>query len=168
MSLSDRIAVMNNGKIEQIGTPAEIYENPKTKFVASFIGDTNFFEGKVRSCIDSEYYKIDMNGLGEFPAYCDKKLDAGAKVTVSIRPEKFEIFAKQPYDNLNMCEGEVEDIVYQGSQTRYWVRVKEHRINIVMQHNRCALDFKQPTWGDKVWIAWHRDDVTVLESNSPD
>jgi len=168
MSLSDRIAVMNNGKIEQIGTPAEIYENPKTKFVASFIGDTNFFEGKVSSCIDSEYYKIDMNGLGEFPAYCDKKLDAGAKVTVSIRPEKFEIFAKQPYDNLNMCEGEVEDIVYQGSQTRYWVRVKEHRINIVMQHNRCALDFKQPTWGDKVWIAWHRDDVTVLESNSPD
>lgn len=168
MSLSDRIAVMNNGLIEQIGTPAEIYENPKTKFVASFIGDTNFFEGTVTERIDSEYFKIDMYGLGVFPAYSDKKLEIGSKVTVSIRPEKFEIFAKQPYDNLNMCEGEIEDIVYQGSQTRYWVRVKEHRINIVMQHNRCSLDFKQPTWGDKVWIAWHRDDVTVLESNSPD
>ena len=52
MSLSDRIAVMNSGKIEQIGTPAEIYENPKTKFVASFIGDTNFFDGVVMDSID--------------------------------------------------------------------------------------------------------------------
>ena len=167
MSLSDRIAVMNNGLIEQIGTPAEIYENPKTKFVASFIGDTNFFDGEITDSIDSEYKKIDMSGLGEYPAYMDKKLAKGCKVTVSIRPEKFSIFAKQPHENLNMCQGEVEDIVYQGAQTRYWVRVKEHRINVVMQHNRCSLDFKQPTWGDKVWIAWHRDDVTVLEANSP-
>ncbi len=168
MSLSDRIAVMNNGLIEQIGTPAEIYENPKTKFVASFIGDTNFFDGVISEAIDAEYKKIDMSGLGEFPAYTEKKLAKGCKVTVSIRPEKFSIFAKQPHENLNMCQGEVEDIVYQGAQTRYWVRVKEHRINVVMQHNRCSLDFKQPTWGDKVWIAWHRDDVTVLEANSPD
>ncbi len=168
MSLSDRIAVMNNGLIEQIGTPAEIYENPKTKFVASFIGDTNFFDGVISESIDSEYKKIDMSGFGKFPAYTEKKLAKGCKVTVSIRPEKFSIFAKQPHENLNMCQGEVEDIVYQGAQTRYWVRVKEHRINVVMQHNRCSLDFKQPTWGDKVWIAWHRDDVTVLEVNSPD
>ncbi len=168
MSLSDRVAVMNNGLIEQIGTPAEIYENPKTKFVASFIGDTNFFDGVITESIDREYIKIDMHGLGEFPAYSDKNFPKGSKVTVSIRPEKFSIFAKQPHENLNMCQGEVEDIVYQGAQTRYWVRVKEHRINVVMQHNRCSLDFKQPTWGDKVWIAWHRDDVTVLESNPPD
>ncbi len=167
MSLSDRIAVMNNGLIEQIGTPAEIYENPKTKFVASFIGDTNFFDGKVSESIDSEYIKIDMQGLGEYPSYNEKRLSVGTKVTVSIRPEKFEIFANKPSGRLNVCEGEIEDIVYQGAQTRYWVRVKEHRINIVMQHNRCALDFKQPTWGDKVWVAWHPDDVTVLESESP-
>lgn len=165
MSLSDRIAVMNNGLIEQIGTPAEIYENPKTKFVASFIGDTNFFDGETTETIDAEYSKIDMFGLGEFPSYNEKKLALGTKVTVSIRPEKFSIFAKKPNENLNMCEGVVEDIVYQGAQTRYWVRVKEHRINIVMQHNRCSLDFKQPTWGDNVWVAWHRDDVSVLSNN---
>ena len=168
MSLSDRIAVMNNGLIEQIGTPAEIYENPKTRFVASFIGDTNFFDGKITERTDAEYVKIEMDGLGEFPAYCDKKLPAGTRATVSIRPEKFSIFAKKPNENLNMCEGEVEDIVYQGAQTRYWVRVKNYRVNIVMQHNRCSLDFKQPTWGDKVWVAWHRDDVSVLELNCPD
>ena len=101
MSLSDRIAVMNNGVIEQIGTPAEIYENPRTKFVASFIGDTNFFNAKVESLLDGEYCKVDMFGLGEFPSYNEHKLNAGAKVTVSIRPEKFRIFDKKPDADLN-------------------------------------------------------------------
>ena len=62
---------------------------------------------------------------------------------------------------------EVIDIVYQGAQTRYWVKAKDHRINIVTQHNRCYLDYKQPTWGDKVWVAWHRDDVTTLPEEAP-
>ena len=66
MSLSDRIAVMNSGVIEQIGTPAEIYESPRTKFVASFIGDTNFFEGEVSSIVNREYCRINFFGLGEF------------------------------------------------------------------------------------------------------
>ena len=167
MSLSDRIAVMNNGVIEQIGTPAEIYENPRTKFVASFIGDTNFFNAKVESLLDGEYCKVDMFGLGEFPSYNEHKLNAGAKVTVSIRPEKFRIFDKKPDADLNSFEAEVIDIVYQGAQTRYWVKAKDHRINIVTQHNRCYLDYKQPTWGDKVWVAWHRDDVTTLPEEAP-
>lgn len=167
MSLSDRIAVMNNGIIEQIGTPAEIYENPRTKFVASFIGDTNFFNGKITDYSSGEYCKIDMFGLGEYPAYNEHKLSSGDAVTVSIRPEKFRIFDKKPEGDLNSFEAEVIDIVYQGAQTRYWVRAKDHRINIVSQHNRCYLDYKQPTWGDKLWVAWHRDDVTILPEEAP-
>jgi len=168
MSLSDRIAVMNNGVIEQIGTPAEIYENPRTKFVASFIGDTNFFDGKIIDQIDRENCKIEMNGLGEFPSFNEHKLASGSKVTVSIRPEKFRIFdRKYEAENLNMFEAEVIDIVYQGAQTRYWVRARDHRINILTQHNRCYLDSKQPTWGDKVWVAWHRDDVTTIPEETP-
>lgn len=168
MSLSDRIAVMNGGVIEQIGTPAEIYETPQTKFVASFIGDTNFFDGKIVSSIDAETCVVDMNGIGEFPAFNDHKLPVGANATVSIRPEKFRIFSKKSEaENLNAIEAEVIDIVYQGAQTRYWVRAGEHRINVLSQHNRCYLDYKQPTWGDKVWIAWHHDDVTTIPDESP-
>lgn len=168
MSLSDRIAVMNSGIIEQIGTPAEIYENPRTKFVASFIGDTNFFDGRISECIDGEYSQIVIPGLGEFPVYTDQKLSCGAKASLSIRPEKFRIFDKKPvHENLNMFEAEVIDIVYQGAQTRYWVRANDYRINVLNQHNRSYLDFKQPTWGDKVWIAWHRDDVTTLPDTAP-
>jgi len=167
MSLSDHIAVMNNGVIEQIGTPAEIYENPRTKFVASFIGDTNFFDAHVTESSGGEYCKVDMTGLGEYPSYNEHKLIKGARVTISIRPEKFRIFDKKPDADLNSFEAEVIDIVYQGAQTRYWVKAKDHRINIVTQHNRCYLDYKQPTWGDKVWVAWHRDDVTTLPEESP-
>lgn len=168
MSLSDRIAVMNNGVIEQIGTPAEIYENPRTKFVASFIGDTNFFDGKIVGQIDGENCKIAMEGLGEFPSFNEHRLLNGANVTVSIRPEKFRIFgSRAEAENLNAVEAEVIDIVYQGAQTRYWVRVNDHRINVLSQHNRCYLDYKQPTWGDKVWLAWHRDDVTTIPAENP-
>ncbi len=164
MSLSDRIAVMNNGVIEQIGTPAEIYENPKTKFVASFIGDTNFFEGRVMREIDANYKLIDMKDMGEFLAYDDRNLKMGDLATVSIRPEKFRIYDKKPEakEDLNAVEAEVIDIVYQGSHTKYWVQVKDYRISVLRQHNKCYLDIKQPTWGDKVWIAWHRDDVSTL------
>lgn len=168
MSLSDRIAVMNNGVIEQIGTPAEIYENPRTKFVASFIGDTNFFDAVISEKIDSDYCMLDMKGLGFFPSYNERHLDAGAKVTVSIRPEKFSLFYTKPdSSNLNSFEAEVVDIVYQGAQTRYWVKAKDRRINVVTQHNRCYLDRKQPTWGDKVWVAWHKDEPTTLPEEPP-
>ena len=109
-----------------------------------------------------------MDGLGEFPSFNEHKLSNGSKVTVSIRPEKFRIFgSKKEAENLNAVEAEVIDIVYQGAQTRYWVRVNEHRINVLSQHNRCYLDYKQPTWGDKVWVAWHRDDVTTIPTEPP-
>ena len=143
MSLSDRIAVMNSGVIEQIGTPVHYGDSIRDRI--------NFF------------------GLGEFPSYNEHNLSAGDKVTVSIRPEKFRIFDKKPEaENLNMFEAQVIDIVYQGAQTRYWVRSKDgRRINIVTQHNRCYLDYKQPTWDDKVWVAWHPDDVTTLPEEAP-
>lgn len=164
MSLSDRIAVMNGGRIEQIGTPAEIYESPKTKFVASFIGDTNFFEGKISQRIDDQYKIVDLKGLGVFSSFDDRNLSVGDSVIVSIRPEKFRIYDHKPdvSEDLNAVQAEVVDVVYQGAYTKYWVMVNDFRVSVMRQHNRCYLDMKQPTWGDKIWIAWHRDDVATL------
>ena len=73
MSLSDRIAVMNGGVIEQIGTPAEIYESPRTKFVASFIGDTNFFEGTICD-IHGDYCILKIDGFPPLEVFNDKKM----------------------------------------------------------------------------------------------
>ena len=93
---------------------------------------------------------------------------------VNLTPDSFYAASRTANDELMsrvqkaVSDGaEVIDIVYQGAQTRYWVKAKDHRINIVTQHNRCYLDYKQPTWGDKVWVAWHRDDVTTLPEESP-
>lgn len=169
MSLSDRIAVMNKGRIEQIGTPAEIYESPRTKFVAEFIGDTNLFDGKVLEA-SGEYCKIDLFGLGEFVFFNESKLASGASVSISMRPEKFRMYLEKPEDSatsgLNFVKAKVVDIVYQGPQTNYWVVVGEHRVCVRQQHNRCFLDSRQPTWNDEVWIACHKDDVSMLASTS--
>jgi spermidine/putrescine transport system ATP-binding protein len=166
MSLSDRIAVMNDGRIEQLGTPAEIYESPRSSFVAAFIGDTNFFEGIVRDVENDEYSLLDIDGLADnIRCYNDKKLRPGNLIFVSIRPEKFSISHDKPPagTNLNALQGRVEDVIYLGSHTKYWVSVNEYRLEISQQHQRYLLDQKAITWGDSVWITWSADDGYMLE-----
>jgi spermidine/putrescine transport system ATP-binding protein len=168
MSLSDRIAVMNNGKIEQIGTPAEIYEAPRSSFVAAFIGDTNFFEGEVRELVGEEYSRLDIDGFPDLVCFNDKKISAGNMVFLSIRPEKFGIGrAKPTLDvNHNVVPGRVEDIIYLGGLTKYWVQVEEYKIAIYQQHCRFFLDEEPIRWNDDVWIWWHADDGFMLERYS--
>jgi len=166
MSLSDRIAVMNAGKIEQLGTPAEIYEAPRSSFVAAFIGDTNFFEGTVKDVVNDEYSLLDIDGLADnVHCYNDKKIQPGNLIYVSIRPEKFTISKeKPPFSNkMNSLKGRVEDIIYLGSHTRYWVSVNEYRLEINQQHIRYLLDQEPIVWGDDVWVSWSADDGYMLE-----
>ncbi len=165
MSLSDRIAVMNSGCIEQIGTPAEIYEAPRSSFVAAFIGDTNFFEGSVKTVLDDEYSILNIDGLGEVSCFNDKKMKPGDLVYLSIRPEKFRISREQPRPapHLNMLQAHVDDIIYLGAHTRYWVRVGEYRLEIFQQHSRFLLDEKPIRWHEDVWISWSADDGYMLE-----
>lgn len=166
MSLSDRIAVMNDGKIEQLGAPAEIYEAPRSSFVAAFIGDTNFFEGSVKQIVDDEYSMLTIDGLADdIRCFNDKKLQAGNSIFLSIRPEKFSIFKEKPATrhNENALPGRVEDVIYLGSHTKYWVSVQEYRLEINQQHSRYLLDQPKITWGDDVWITWSADDGYMLE-----
>lgn len=165
MSLSDRIAVMNKGKIEQIGTPTEIYESPVTSFVAAFIGDTNFLLGQVKELVDSDYCQTSIDGFGDVICYNEKKLRAGQNVSLSLRPEKFRLFQNRPdpIASHNFVRGKVEDISYLGSQTKYWVRVNEYRIAVIQQHGRCMLDQKPVRWEDEVWLGWHADDGSMLQ-----
>lgn len=168
MSLSDRIAVMNHGRIEQIGAPAEIYEAPRTRFVASFIGDSNFFNGRVKTNPDSNYSVLDLNGFGEVLAWNDKGKAPGDPVDISIRPEKFRLFRDPPESQplRNVLPGKVEDVIYQGAQTKYWVRCGHHLVSVQQQHGRFLLDEKPITWNDPVWIGWHADDGFMLQTES--
>jgi spermidine/putrescine transport system ATP-binding protein len=156
MGLSDRIAVMNQGVIEQMGRPDTLYEAPRSSFVAAFIGDTNFFDGRVAAVIDPEYIHMQIEGLADAVVFNDKHILQGEPVHLSIRPEKIRIALEEPLaaPRLNRMPGKVEDAVYLGSHTKYWVRVQEYRVAVNRQHSR---------WGDDVWLSWYADDGYMLE-----
>ncbi len=165
MSLSDRIAVMNAGRIEQVGTPAEIYEAPRTSFVAAFIGDTNFLEGVVTEHPDPEYSRLRVDGLPDVLVYNDKQIADGHQVFLSIRPEKIQISRDrpEPKPKRTAVPAVVEDVIYLGATTKYWVRAGGHRLQVLRQHARFFLDEKPIRWKDDVWVFWHGDDGFMLE-----
>jgi len=165
MSLSDRLAVMDAGRVEQVGAPAEIYEAPRTSFVAAFIGDTNFFEAEVTGIEDNEYCRLRIGDLGGIVGFNDKAMKAGNRVYLSIRPEKIHISRDMPEvgPRLNIIPAVVEDMIYLGSTTKYWVRAHGLRIQVLRQHFRYFLDEKPIRWNDPVWIWWHGDDGFMLE-----
>ena len=165
MSLSDRMAVMDKGSIEQIGTPVEIYESPVSSFTAAFIGDTNFLDGRVIKIIDTEYAEISVDGIGSIICFNDRKLREGDRVYVSIRPEKIHMSKIKPEENkkINILNGIVENMVYIGTSTKYWIRSGEWLFTAQKLHRRYLLDETPPKWDDHVWISWHADDCYMLE-----
>lgn len=166
MSLSDRIAVMNQGHIEQLDLPAKIYEAPRSGFVAAFIGDTNFFEGTVTE-IEGDYCKLAVDGFSDVLCFNDKSLCAGSQVHLSVRPEKIRVTPAPPPpekgSRINVFRCKVTDIVYQGTYTKYWVLSGSHRIAAIKPHSRFLLDQAPITWGDEVYCWWHPDDGYMLE-----
>lgn len=167
MGISDRMAVMQAGKVEQIGTPAEIYESPENSFVAAFIGDTNFLHGTIESVIDEDYSSATVADFGTVQIYNDRTLRPGQEVSLSLRPEKIVLSRHKPSDlssRHNLARGVVEDMIYFGSLTRFWIRVGHQLIAVESQHGRFFLDDEEPlTWQDQVWIGWHADDGFLLK-----
>lgn len=168
MAVSDRIAVLHHGKLEQIGRPVELYEAPKSSFVAAFIGDTNFLDGIVAEKISPEYSVLRLENFPNVLCFNDKQLSVGDLVHLSIRPEKIHISREKPapHPHQNCLPGVVEDVVYKGGYTNFWTRVGDHRIAVNQTHRRFLLDEHPISWNDEVWISWHADDGFMLERYS--
>ena len=168
MAVSDRIAILHKGEVEQIGPPVEIYEAPKSTFVADFIGDTTFLNGHVAEPIQKDYSKVQMERFPGVMCFNDKALQIGDPVHLSIRPEKIHISGDPPptHPLINVFQGEVEDVIYKGDHTHFGVKVHGQKISVTQQHSRYLLDEKPIRWNDKVWIWWHADDGFILERNS--
>ena len=169
MAVSDKIAVFHHGKIEQIGSPSDLYEAPKSSFVAAFIGDTNFFDGRVESQISKEYSRLYIKEFPSVTIYNDKQLSPGELVHLILRPEKMRISIEKPppHPLINTIQGVVEDVVYKGDHTKYFVSAYEHKLGVSQQHSRFLLDTKQITWKEQVYISWHADDGFILERYNP-
>ncbi|HNR80608.1 MAG TPA: ABC transporter ATP-binding protein, partial [Mesotoga infera] len=95
MSISDHVAVMNEGEIIQYGTPFEVYESPVNAFVANFIGETNFFTGTVEK-VEEEYFMLDTGRFGKIWFYKDMEVKIGQEIQVSLRPEKVKVTKEKP------------------------------------------------------------------------
>lgn len=169
MSLSDRIAVINLGKVEQLDVPAKIYEAPKSRFVASFIGDTNFFTGEIVAT-EGDYCHIAVQGFPRILAFNDKNLQVGQKVDLSVRPEKIRVTLNPPLPEkgagINVFPSKVKDIVYQGVYTKYWLTSDGLQIAALKPHSRFLLDQESITWNDNVFVWWHPDDGYMVEEGT--
>lgn len=165
ISISDHVAVMNEGEIVQYGTPFEVYESPVNAFVANFIGETNFFIGFVKE-IEGEYFSLETVRFGLIWFYKDIEVAVGQKIQVSLRPEKVKITKDRPDFpagvKINILEGTVDEAIYLGSQTKYTVAVGEHYLQAFKQHARYLLDEVIISWKDKVCLWWFADDSYVL------
>lgn len=164
LTMSDRIAVMNQGKVLQIGPPAEIYERPNCRFVADFIGETNFLEGTLARIEDG---RVSVEVTGErmqVVGLAQGKLHVGQRVTVSVRPEKIRLHTTPPQVTLNCFTGRVQDIAYIGSDTRVVVRLSPSLVLSVWEQNRVStLDLEATfTRGQAVWVTWLPENALVL------
>jgi putrescine transport system ATP-binding protein len=163
MTLADRIAVMNQGRIIQIGTPAEIYEQPNSRYVADFIGNINLMEGKVASAAGG-VLRMESAAMGTTIAVRQEvATGAGETVWFAIRPEKLGVALDRPTDaSVNAIEGEVHDIGYLGDISIYHVRLPTGETVKATQTNMTRMVERPITWHDKVWLTWTPDSGVVL------
>ncbi|OCR02589.1 spermidine/putrescine ABC transporter ATP-binding protein [Oscillatoriales cyanobacterium USR001] len=160
MSLSDRIAVMHEGRIEQIGTPEEIYECPQTAFVADFIGDTNLFPGRVETCDRSTLTVRTKNNLKIVVQQSDMwNGNTGDSVIVSVRPEKIYLNLYQPDVSVNCFEGRLKHTMYMGTHVHYVVELAGGDRITVRQPNTGGL-FPDPH--TPIYAYWGTTDCLVL------
>ena len=160
LTLSDRIAVMNEGRILQEGSPAEIYERPRTRFVADFIGQTNFFEGVVADD-GNPVVVTETSGLTLRCAPADFA-GTGTKVAVSVRPEKIAP-ANGSASDANVVEGTLLRRVYLGDLVQYHLLLEGGRELMVQRQNE--RDDLATEWdiGARVRVGWAADSALVLE-----
>jgi spermidine/putrescine transport system ATP-binding protein len=173
LSVSDRIAVMNQGRVLQVGTPHDIYESPAADFVACFIGETNLFDGTVVSAAvlpgeDAIYLvELDIPELNRVKVTTVDKVEVGDRVSFTIRPEKVKISGERPAtkrDDINLFRGVVDEPVYSGFLTKFYVKVRDGVVlRVIKQHANYSDEGPDIVWKDEVYISWSADDGYIVE-----
>lgn len=159
LTMSDRIAIMNDGRIEQIGSPSDLYDRPNTKFVADFLGDTNFIAGKLVD-VSGDRGTVQANGTWSFSGVLsDPSLRPGASVVVGVRPEKIHV-ADANEKPTNTCTATVSEVVYSGDVTRYEVRGPGDVSLIVSAPNRSNVPRYEA--GATIALAWDRGETRIF------
>ena len=169
LSVSDRIAVMDQGRVLQIGSPQQIYENPASDFVARFIGETNIFTGVVKAK-DGGFAAVACEGLGQLLVEANGEAPVGARVSVAVRPEKIRIArrgARAASRELNVLRGVVEEPIYSGFQTKYIIHLPGGgAVTVFRQHANWSEGVPDIRWKDEVYLSWSARDSVVVASDA--
>lgn len=166
MTMAQRIAIMNQGTIEQIGSPMDIYETPATRLVCEFIGSVNMFEGEIVE--DASNHAVIVCPQLPNPIYIGHGISSRAedtKVTYAIRPEKVLISHQKPeieHPDYNWTTGKVYDIAYLGGHSVYHIELPSGMIVQSFMANS-ERHVKRPTWDDQVYLYWEDDSGVVLQ-----
>ena len=165
MTLSSRVAVMNEGRFIQIGTPSQVYESPNNKFVADFFGTINFFNATVQNANqDSKVLCATLEKTGtKLDAKFDGNIHPGDQITIAVRPEKISITKNNPEgENLTITKGVVEDLAYYGNRSIYRIRSQSGRIIQVSAQNFARSEQLALEWDDEVYLSWNSSCNVVL------
>ena len=162
LTLSDRLAVIHGGRLEQVGKPREIYEQPGTRFVAEFIGTANFLTGKIGA---TENGKVALeSSLGRFWASSRLGLKLGDHAELTLRPERCQVNALNGHcAGTNALEGEVEQVLFLGPVTRFAVRLASGAVFLA---ERPTHESHGILGGEKVFLSWDAHAATVLAAEA--
>jgi spermidine/putrescine transport system ATP-binding protein len=156
LTMCDRIAIMDQGKIEQIGTAEEIYERPRTRFVADFVGDTNFLDGRVREK-DGSVATIESNGLS-ITAVDKGRFQVGDEIALSIRPERLHVGSSADTCDV-LYKAQITDIIYTGAMRRLLLRLPN---DMSLKADLDARTVDRLQINDEVDVGWYSEDAYTV------
>ncbi len=162
MTMAHRIAVMDHGRLAQVATPAELYEQPNSRWVAEFIGDVNLIEGGV-AAVEAHEIVFETAAGRTFRAPAHADLRPGVKAWLAMRPEKMRIASRQPSeDGGNRLAGRVWDIGYLGDMSIYKVKLEDGSIMRASVANARRITEREIGWDEQVWLWWPPEAAVVL------
>lgn len=160
LTMSDRIAVMKDGIIEQLGTPEDIYERPKSEFVAGFIGETNILQGIVKS-LDRDEAEIELKDSDELIKVSNIGLIKGESIIAALRPQRIKIKANVSESEI-WLKGKIKDRVYTGTAFKTLVELKGGKIITVSEP--AGEEFKLENETKSVYVAWNSEKLVVMKA----
>ena len=165
MTLASRIAVMAEGRIAQVGSPGEVYEYPANRYVASFVGNINIIEGRVTAA-SAGRVSLHCDALNaDVSVPCDDPMEAGAPISVAVRPEKITISRVPPEtNNRNVVKGIVRDLGYFGDMSLYRVRLQSGAVVQVSAQNLKRTAKLTVEWDDEVYLSWEVPSTILLRA----
>jgi putative spermidine/putrescine transport system ATP-binding protein len=158
LTMSDRIAVMNRGRIEQVGSATELYERPANHFVADFIGEANFFEATVIA-VEGDMCVGRTRNQRSFICPLLSEMKVGDEFSFAIRPER-PVFKSPEQEMPNVIRGIIDDVIYVGGLTKYKVMAEENLTFFIEESSRAGGPRHRR--GERVEIGWNAEDVITL------